>query len=145
MLHHMTSFWQWIVSRCEASINRSFNCASVVWLGILSFCTCTAKVTAPLKKKGADLNPIHSLKQSHFDWPASLSARKNNIFSFKPLRFGVFCFAASLSRDLRGTRRKEETEAQRKKKSLSQDYIASHKTVKIKPSYFSFNPSTLSL
>ena len=75
-LHHMTSFWQWIVSRCEASITRSFNCASVVWLGLFSFCACTTKVTALLRKKGADLNPIHSLKQSHFDWPANLSGKK---------------------------------------------------------------------
>ena len=123
-LHHMTSFWQWIVSRCEASITRSFNCASVVWLGLFSFCACTTKVTALLRKKGADLNPIHSLKQSHFDWPANLSGKKKKkkkeyIFScFKPLRFGAYCFVTSLSRDLRDTRRNEETEAQRKKKAF---------------------------
>lgn len=82
VLHHMTSFWQWIVSRCEASINKSFKCASVVWLGLLSFCACTTKVTAPLRKKGADLNPIHSLKQSHFDWPAILSEKKKKEYIY---------------------------------------------------------------
>lgn len=121
-LHHMTSFWQWIVSRCEASINRSFNCASAVWLGLFSFCACTTKVTALLRKKGADLSPIYSLKQIHFDSPANLSAKKKKkniyIFCFKLLRFGAYCFVASLSRDLRDTRRNEETEAQRKTKAF---------------------------